>query len=443
MSPRFSYSAFQTIFTSTRGSQLPEQWKLLFKTDFKTHSLGVVFKFLQLKVTVSYNFNLVEFWNLGILKLDFSIWWNILISRILSMKIQNNVSVRFIGTWKKFTFTFSLFFFPAGLPIMSMLEKNELKTETVATFRVQIGVYLTLSSLSVLLNGTFLIVIWKSWTILKQRRITYHVTNLALSDSMVGASTFFQYISIVAAGAHTAASSVFCTITWTATLTSLLAVCLMAVERGLCIMKPLMWNQILPLKRILKIMVANWILTLPLSILMEFYPLPMKFTLLVLFNIPIFVTTVVYTSIYMKIRKATSEKVHDETEQNPSAAIEVRRNNLMQRKVGGLVLILTLVLLATVSPSFLVSSIKISCELFESNCKFIGTVTTLTQYFYMLELTNFIVNPILYVWRMSMYRQAFWKMFEKCENWKSYTPKGLLICRRDIPVSGQFSKHCK
>ena len=286
-----------------------------------------------------------------------------------------------------------------------------MKTESVVALRLHIGVYLTLSSLSVLLNGTFLIVIWKSWTILKQRRITYHVTNLALSDSMVGASTFFHYISIVAAEGETAASSVFSTIAWTATLTSLLAVCLMAVERGLCIMKPFTWNQILPLKRILKIMVANWVLALPLSILMEFYTLPMMFTLLVLFNIPIFVTTAVYASIYMKIRKTTSEEVHDETEQNSSAAIEVRRNNMMQRKVGGFVLILTLILLATVSPSFLVVTIKISCELFESNCKFIGTVTTLTHYFYMLELTNFIVNPILYVWRMSMYRQAFCKMF--------------------------------
>ena len=300
--------------------------------------------------------------------------------------------------------------FPLGrLPIMSMLGKNANGTESAATIRAQIGVYITLSILSFLLNGTFLMVIWRNWKFVKGRRITYHVTNLAISDFIVGMSTFCHYISIVAADGETAVSSAFTTIVWTATLTSLLAVCLMAIERAVCIMKPHTWNQILPLNRVLMVMAGNWVVTLVLAIIMHFYTMKMMFTLLVLFNIPIIVTTVVYTSMYIKITKTKSKE--DETKQKcPEAKGRKSGNKLMERKVANVVLILTLVLLTTVTPSFLVVSIKIACEAFELNCAFIETVTILSHYIYMLEIVNFVVNPILYVWRISMYRQAFWRL---------------------------------
>ena len=292
---------------------------------------------------------------------------------------------------------------------MSMLGKNSNGTESAAVIRAQIGVYITLSTLSFLLNGTFLIVIWRNWKFVKGRRITYHVTNLAISDFIVGMSTFCHYTSIVAADGETAVSAAFTTIVWTATLTSLLAVCLMAIERAVCIMKPHTWNQILPLNTVLLVMVGNWVLTLVLAIIMHFYTLKMMFTLLVLFNIPIIVTTVVYTGIYVKITKTKSKE--DETKPKRPEAKGQRRNKLMERKVANFVLILTLVLLTTVSPSFLVVSIKIACEAFELNCAFIETVTILSHYIYMLEIVNFVVNPILYVWRISMYRRAFWRLF--------------------------------
>ena len=99
------------------------------------------------------------------------------------------------------------------------------------------GVLLTLSAFSFLLNGTFLIVICKSWKLVKRKRITYHVTNLAISDCAVGASTFCYHISLVAAGRITNLSLVFYRIAWMAVLTSLLSVCLMAIERAVCIKK--------------------------------------------------------------------------------------------------------------------------------------------------------------------------------------------------------------
>ena len=267
-----------------------------------------------------------------------------------------------------------------------------------------------LCAVSFILNGTFLIVICKNWTLLKRRRITYHVTSLAISDFLVGANVFCRYIAIIATWKITRLSSVFLIIQYMAVLTSLLAVCLMAIERSLCIKKPLTWNKIIPLKRILRIMAGNWVFSLALVILGHFYTSEVSIILTVLFCIPIFVTAFVYINLYVKISK--SSDVHDGTQQ--SSSIGERQNKLTQQKVANLVLILTLVLVITIAPTLLAMVSRESCILL--NCKFIGTMTTIVTYSRILAILNFIVNPILYAWRINLYRQAFWKMLGSGRN---------------------------
>ena len=152
-----------------------------------------------------------------------------------------------------------------------------------------------------------------------------------------------------------------------------------------------------------------------LAILLHFYQLTMMFTLLVLFYVPIFVTAAVYTNMCVEMWRVKSNQVNEDVAKTGRNSLK-QKNSLMQRKIGSFVLILTLILLVTVSPSFLTLAVKMTCELFELNCTFIETVNMLTHYFYMLEITNFVVNPILYVWRISLYRQAFWKMFGRVDS---------------------------
>ena len=114
--------------------------------------------------------------------------------------------------------------------------------------------------------------------------------------------------------------------------------------------------------------------------------------------------------MYVKISK--SSDVHDGTQQ--SSSIGERQKKLMLQKVANLVLILTLVLIITIAPTLLVIVIRESCILL--NGKFIGTMKTVVTYSKILSMLNFIVNPILYVWRINLYRQAFWKMLSRGRN---------------------------
>ena len=280
------------------------------------------------------------------------------------------------------------------------------------------GLFLTLCALSFFLNGTFLIVICKVWKLVKERRITYHVTNLAISDCIVGASAFCHFLS---EEIMTSFSFPFSEILWMANLTSLLGICMMAVERAVCIEKPHTWTQILPLKRILQIMAGNWVLALTLAILVHYFSVVMSFIFLVLFFIPMIVTSLVYINMYIKIRRST--KVHGETEQNSAVAIEERRNNMMQRKVGTFVLILVLILIISVSPLYITLFVEVSCEVL--NCEFIETVDKVEYYFRLLAIMNHVVNPIIYAWKISLYRQAFWKIFGRAG---SENPQTVELC---------------
>ena len=267
-----------------------------------------------------------------------------------------------------------------------------------------------LCALSFILNGTFLIVICKNWTLLKRRRITYHVTSLAISDFLVGANVFCRYIAIIATWKITRLSSVFLIIQYMAVLTSLLAVCLMAIERSLCIKKPITWKKIISLNRILRIMVGNWVPVLPLGILLYFYTFQMTIILAVFFYT---FQSLSLHCVHQYVRKDLEINVVDDGIQQ-SSSIGERLKKLMQQKVANLVLILTLVLIITIAPTLLVIVIRESCILL--NGKFIGTMKTVVTYSKILSMLNFIVNPILYVWRINLYRQAFWKMLSRGRN---------------------------
>ena len=52
------------------------------------------------------------------------------------------------------------------------------------------GVVMTEGCLSFVLNATFLVVLARNRDLVKRKRITYHVANLAMADTMFGFSLF-------------------------------------------------------------------------------------------------------------------------------------------------------------------------------------------------------------------------------------------------------------
>ena len=102
-------------------------------------------------------------------------------------------------------------------------------------------------------------------------------------------------------------------------------------------------------------MVGNWVFALLLAVLMHFYTMKMRIIFLIVCYIPIFATAMVYINVFIKFLKS-NEAVDDETQQ--SSLIRERRNKVIQRKVGNLALILTLVLVVTMTPILIFGPVK-------------------------------------------------------------------------------------
>ena len=109
-----------------------------------------------------------------------------------------------------------------------------------------------MNGISFILNGLFLFVLARNKDLVKRKRITYHVANIAVADTVYGLGSFIYHIVLLHRNEVTYETllllSVVCSVGYFA---SQVAVLLMTIERSIVITKPLTWNDILPRKRML------------------------------------------------------------------------------------------------------------------------------------------------------------------------------------------------
>ena len=131
----------------------------------------------------------------------------------------------------------------------------------------------------------------------------------------------------------------------------------------------------------------------------------------------LFFASHVYISwlLHRKNKHRTTVSEVEDSDQNTShhAASE----NIAQRKVTIVVSILLVVLIGTIVPYFIL------LQMFTVNNTFDPTVASkvdlevyMTAYFYAdaFLYVNFFVNPIIYAWRLRMYRKAFYSLLRRC-----------------------------
>ena len=257
--------------------------------------------------------------------------------------------------------------------------------------------------LAFILNSTFLFVLARNKDLVKCKRITYHVANLALADTLVGLSLFMSATirrDIVHVGID--CLGWFQLINLGAIFVSFMAVLFIAIERIVVIKWPYTWKEILTLKRVFVVIFITWITAVILVII----PLPIGaklskttlFLLIFLFcGIAIFIANSVIACLLQ----------HKKTQQT---------SNRSKKKAIKLVIMINIILAVTCGPHAVMYLILYICFLPSSNCNFnivyllyfdVGT------FLYVLAYINFFINPIIYIWRDATYRKAFCNMFKK------------------------------
>ena len=264
--------------------------------------------------------------------------------------------------------------------------------------------------LAFILNSTFLFVLARNKDLVKCKRITYHVANLALADTSVGLSVFITATirgGIVHVGSDGLAF--FQLIKHGAMFVSYMAVLFIAIERIVVIKWPFTWREILTLKRVFVIILITWITAVIFVIMVLLYYRLWSFTLYIVILLFCGIAILIANSViacllqYKKRTLATITGAQQTT-------------NSSKKKALKLVIMINIIFMVTCLPYAIVYLIVLICFLPSSNCNFKHQyllIVYASPFMDMLTNINFFINPIIYIWRDNTYRKAFCSMFKK------------------------------
>ena len=277
-----------------------------------------------------------------------------------------------------------------------------------------------MSGISFILNGLFLFVLARNKDLVKRKRITYHVANIAVADTLYGLGCFCLFIILDGNELTNEKLLPPLLMVDVGFLVSQAAVFLMTIERSIVISKPLIWNEILPRKRMLLIMLCSWIAVVTSVAVIHYllvYKNNVREGLIVLIvvctlrTILLLFTAAVNIFIFKTLRKndglADSQK---STRQLPQAAHH-QKSMHPKHKASILVLLLAVIMIVTCLPNALLVIITYICYVYKLHCN-LHANSTIVALFYILQNLNFLVNPLVYIWKDRVYRNAFYRTFK-------------------------------
>ena len=254
--------------------------------------------------------------------------------------------------------------------------------------------------LAFILNSTFLFVLARNKDLVKCKRITYHVANLALADTLVGLSLFMS-LTI----------RWFQLITHAAMFVSFMAVLFIAIERIVVIKWHFTWKEILTLKRVFVVIFITWI-TAVILVIIGFRHIKnilwshtLQMIILLICGIAILIANSVIACL-----------LQHKTRTLAAIAGAQQTTNSSKKKALKLVIMINIIFMVTCLPYTTVYLMVLICFLPSSNCNFNHlylSIVYASPFMDMLTNINFFINPIIYIWRDNTYRKAFCSMFKK------------------------------
>ena len=291
-------------------------------------------------------------------------------------------------------------------------------------------ILIIMSAISFILNGLFLFVLARNKDLVKRKRITYHVANIAVADTLFGLGSFCYIIVWLHRNEVTYETVLLFQFMWNVGyFASQAAVLLMTIERSIVIAKPLKWNEILPRKRMLLFMICSWIAVVTLLgvyhyfrwkqfnevYYTKYFELRRKGNTveLVMYTLhTVFLLSAAAVNIYMfkKLRKKDGlADSQQSTRQLPQAGTQQKSMHL-KRKASKLVLLLAGIMIITCLPTSLQKVLQHLCIAMKLRICSMDLENFVV--FYLLRNLNFIVNPLVYIWKDRIYRNAFYRTFK-------------------------------
>ena len=258
--------------------------------------------------------------------------------------------------------------------------------------------------LAVVSNVLLLIAMVRYRSTILTSKGAYLIANLAIADLLTGLNSSLWGLQYAFQLPQALTKAIF-SILWTTVQTSFLTILvIMSLERYMAIVFPFKAQVWLSKTRTLKCCVAMWLISGMCGACMELSGEIVQFCFMVVFEITILVTTLLYYKIFMKLRQRRAFLAS----MQPIGARGRRSNVDLQRreyKLTTVVVSLLVILIIRVLPYMVAGQIALVRYMF-TVANHDTELGLFLCYYLPVELMNFVLNPIVYVWRLPNYRLA-------------------------------------
>lgn len=311
---------------------------------------------------------------------------------------------------------------------------NDTSRSAISIPKAAEALTLAIGILSVLFNGTLLIVMT-----LNSRQVfaslgSYFIANLAVADLITGLNSIgwgmngFHPFSL---GVQKALLCVF----WITVQVSFYTILVMSTERLIAIVFPFRAALLMSKKKTVLYCVAVWIVAIICAVFINLEcGKTVMFALIVFFELAIIAIVIEYVFVFRQLRalwQHSKKRVLHGKQSSVAASGGCKETSDVQREYQVTVVVVTLavILVLTVFPYNLATQVYLACELFRpSAC--VGREEVLQKfmwYYFPIELLNFVLNPVVYAWRLPKYRKAFLVTFglqKSGDGWRSCSSGG-------------------
>ena len=256
--------------------------------------------------------------------------------------------------------------------------------------------------LAVVLNGSLLIAMVRNRSTIFTSKGAYLVANLALADLLTGLNSplwclknAFQLPQFLT----TATYSIF----YTSFVASFFTIFIMSLERYIAIVFPFKAQILLSKARTIKSCVTAWLIAALCYACKFFFHEIASFCVTIIFEITIFVTMFFYYKIAIKLRQRRKFMAS----MQPHGAQGRRANADLQRDYQLLIVVfaITFIFIIAALPYMVAGNIFLVRRLFTA-ANDDPKLELFYRYYLPVQLMNFVVNPIVYAWRLPNYRLA-------------------------------------
>ena len=278
-------------------------------------------------------------------------------------------------------------------------------------FAVNIAVFVV-GILSILTNGTLLVVTVLDPLKKFKRSSIYFITSLSVSDFLTAIiSCIFAFkakVSLDPIFQEAIGASI-----WASVQNSFITVLLLAVERLFVVKEPLRARRIITRRRTVVAIAITWIASVlsggATGISYE-HKSHVQFALLIEFMLIVLAMILIYLRILVLLKRSDYLFEGKRVSGGNASCCQMRTTRASVRSQHNLnlvVFIMAVILISTVVPHLIIGLVYHGFRLFCPNtCALTPALNIAAHVSFPIEMLHFVLNPVVYAWRLREYRQS-------------------------------------